>query len=430
MMMQYSKQIPVEGQWDVLVCGAGPTGIAAAVTAARQGKSVMVLERYGALGGNLTLGNVSPVMGGVAPGTISGEIGQLLKAPDGGTGIDPERAKGQLTALLHREGVSFRLQTPVFDVIKEGNAVKGVVAVTQQGATAMLASRVIDCTGDGLVAAMAGAEVMYGREQDGRVQPMSLMYLIEGIDPESTLVCRHETDYTVMEDGREYLALCEQAAADGRLPENVTIVRLYPTARPGERMVNATQENGLNPLLGADLEKAEIALREQIEQVNQFLRTEIKGFANIRTRVSAGTMGIRESRRIKGLYTVDDDDVLYGRTFPDVVVHRAGFCFDIHNPAGGGQAEAIEIARSAKAHDIPMRSLQPEGVENLIVAGRCISGTHRAHSSYRVMNICMAMGQAAGSMAASSLDAGVPVSQIDYHDVQRRLQEAGCQLFD
>jgi len=164
MMMQYSKQIPVEGQWDVLVCGAGPTGIAAAVTAARQGKSVMVLERYGALGGNLTLGNVSPIMGGVAPGTISCEIGQLLKAPDGGTGIDPERAKGQLTALLHREGVSFRLQTPVFDVIKEGNAVKGVVAVTQQGATAMLASRVIDCTGDGLVAAMAGAEVMYGRE--------------------------------------------------------------------------------------------------------------------------------------------------------------------------------------------------------------------------------------------------------------------------
>ena len=428
--MEYSKQLCVAGEWDVLVCGAGPTGIAAAITAARQGKTVMLLERYGAVGGNLTLGNVSPIMGGVAPGTIAGEIGRLLRAPDGGTGIDPERAKIQLTRLLHEEGVAFRLQTPVFDVLKDGDTVLGVVAGTQQGAAAFLGKRIIDCTGDGLVAAMAGAQVMYGRAGDGRVQPMTLMYLIEGIDPESTLVCRHETDYTVMEDGREYLALCEEAARDGRLPENVTIVRLYPTARPGERMVNATQENGLNPLLGEDLEKAEIALRSQIEQVNNFLRTEIKGFANIRTRVSASTMGIRESRRILGRYQIMDEDVAQGRTFEDVMVHRAGFCFDIHNPAGGGQAEAMEIARSAKAHDIPMRSMQPLGMEHVIVAGRCISGTHRAHSSYRVMNICMAMGQAAGMMAASSLDMNVPVAEIDFKDVQRRLTEAGCRLFD
>ena len=430
MEMHYSRELPVAGTWDVLVCGAGPTGIAAAVTAARQGYDVLLLERYGAVGGNLTLGNVSPVMGGVAPGTFAEEVDRLLEAPDGATGIDPERAKIELTQLLHREGVTFRLQTPVFDVLKDGGAVIGVVASTQQGPTAFLGRRVIDCTGDGQVAALAGAEVMMGREGDGRVQPMSLMYLIDGVDPESTLVCRHETDYTVMEDGREYLALCEQAAADGRLPENVTIVRLYPTGRPGERMVNATQENGLNPLSGADLEAAEISLRNQIRQVNQFLRTEIKGFEHIRTRVSASTMGIRESRRIRGRAIVEDADVAEGRTFPDVVVHRAGFCFDIHNPAGGGQAEPIEVARSAQAHDIPMGCLQPAGVENLIVAGRCISGTHRAHSSYRVMNICMAMGQAAGMMAASSLDAGTPVSEIQVADVQRRLTEAGCRLFD
>ncbi len=430
MTIEYARALPVAAECDVLVCGAGPTGIAAAVTAARQGKKTLLLERYGAVGGNLTIGNVSPVMGGVAPGTIAEEIARLLQSPDGGTAIDPERAKIELTRLLHREHVTFRLQTPIFDAIREDSYIKGVVAATQQGPAAFLGKRVIDCTGDGLVASLAGAEVMQGRDGDGRVQPMSLMYIIEGIDPESTLVCRHETDYTVMEDGREYLALCEEAAKDGRLPENVTIVRLYPTAVPGERMVNATQENGLNPLSPEDLEQAEISLRAQMEQVNSFLRSEIRGFAGIRTRVSASTMGVRESRRIRGKYVLQDEDVSGASRFDDVVVHNAGFCFDIHNPAGGGQAEAIEIARSAKAHDIPLRCMQPLHVENLIVAGRCISGTHRAHSSYRVMNICMAMGQAAGMIAAASLDERQPSGNVEIRDVQKRLLDAGCRLFD
>lgn len=429
-IMDYQRELPSIGRWDVLVCGAGPTGIAAAVTAARQGLRTLVLERYGALGGNLTLGNVSPIMGGVAPGTISEEIGRLLHAVDGGTAIDPEEAKIQLTLLLDQEEVAFRLQTPVVDVLKNDGCVIGVVIGTQQGLKAAYGTRIIDCTGDGIVAALAGATVMMGRDADGRVQPMSLMYIIEGVDPKSTLVCRHETDYTVMEDGREYLELCESAAKNGQLPENVTIVRLYPTSKPGERLVNATQENGLNPLSGEDLQRAEVRLRTQIAQVNHFLRSEIKGFAAIRTRISASTMGIRETRRILGKYTVTDDDVLSGRVFPDVVVHKAGFCFDIHNPAGGGQAEEIEVCRSAKAHDIPMRSLQPDGLEGIIVAGRCISGSHRAHSSYRVMNICMAMGQAAGAMAASSVEFQTPVADINVQDVQRRLMEMGCQLFD
>lgn len=430
MDITYEKQLPVAGVWDVLVCGAGPTGIAAAVTAARQGQKTLVLERYGAVGGNLTLGNVSPIMGSVAPGTIAFEIGRLLKAIDGGTAIDPENAKIQLTQLLHHEGVTFRLQTPVVDVIKEKECVVGVVIATQQGLQIILGKRIIDCTGDGLVAALAGATVMMGRESDGHVQPMSLMYIIEGVDPKIDLVCRHETDYSIMDDGREYLALCEQAATDGRLPENVMIVRLYPTNIPGERLVNATQQNGLNPLDSKDLEMAEINLRAQITQINQFLRAEIKGFAKIFTRISAATMGIRETRRILGIYTITDEDVLLGRTFRDVMVHKAGFCFDIHNPTGGGQAEEIALCRSAKAHDIPMRSMQPEGLDGLIVAGRCISGTHRAHSSYRVMNICMSMGQAAGMMAVSSIENQVTVADINVQDVQHRLIVAGCQLFD
>lgn len=152
---------------------------------------------------------------------------------------------------------------------------------------------------------------------------MSLMYLIEGIDPENSLECHHKTDDTLLPDGRRYLSLCKEAAQDGRLPENVTIVRLYATDKPGERMVNATQENGLNPLCGTDLTKAEISLRKQIEQVNYFLRSEIKGFEHVYTRVSASTIGIRESRRLKARYIIQDEDVAQGKQFPDVVVHNA-----------------------------------------------------------------------------------------------------------
>ena len=426
--MEYRTQAPVRGEWDVLVCGAGPAGIAAAVSAARMGMRVMVLERYGAVGGCLTLGNVTTVMGAVAPGTIRDEIAALLRSPDSSTGIDNEQAKGLLVDLLRREGVEFRLQTSVLDALVEDGVIHGVFAQTQAGLACYRAQRVVDATGDGYVSAMAGAQAMVGRDEDGLVQPSSLMYTIAGVDPASTLICNHEEHYTDLGDGREYLQTCEKAAAEGRLPANVTIVRLYATGRPGERLVNATQANGVNVLRDGDAERAEILLRAQIEQVNRFLREEIPGFEHIYTRVSASTLGVRESRRIRGLHVLSAEELIEGREQPDCVVHRANFSIDIHNPAGGGQAEREGCPYQARPYDIPMRCLQPLGVENLILAGRCISGTHRAHASYRVMNIAMAVGQAAGVMAAVSIERHTPVSALRYEDVRDALLAQGCKL--
>lgn len=428
--MDYRKQVPLHSQWDVIVCGAGPAGIAAAVSAARLGQRVMLLERYGMVGGCLTLGNVTTIMGSVAPGSIRDELAALLQSPDTSTGIDSEEAKGLLLRLLHREGVTLRLQTPVVDALVADGAIRGVLVQTQQGLMLMEARRVIDATGDGYVAAMAGAEAMVGRDGDGLVQPMSLMYTIEGIDEGCTLVCNHEEHYTMLPDGREYLATCRDAAAAGRLPACVTIVRLYRTGRPGERLVNATQVNGLNVLHDGNAEQAELELRCQLEQVNRFLRTEIPGFANIRLRVSASTLGVRESRRIRGRYILTAEDLVAGRTFADAVVHRACFSIDIHNPAGGGQAETDGCPHRTKPYDIPMGALQPLHVENLLLAGRCISGTHRAHASYRVMNIAMAIGQAAGVMAAVSIRTGTPASAVAYAPVKAALEAQGCTLAD
>lgn len=428
--MNYCKDVPLHSCWDVIVCGAGPSGIAAAVSAARLGMKVMLLERYGVAGGCLTLGNVTTIMGSVARGTIRDEIANLLSSPDASTGIDNEDAKGLLIDLLAREGVAFRLQAPVVDAYMEGDTICGVYVLTQSGIVLMRGKRIIDATGDGYIAARAGCDAMVGRDADGLVQPSSLMYTIEGVDESSSLVCCHEEHYTTFPDGREYLAMCEKAAAEGRLPANVTIVRLYKTGRKGERLVNATQMNGVNILADGDAEKSEIALRKQMEQVNHFLREEVPGFANIHVRVSASTLGVRESRRIKGRYILDGEDLVAGRRFEDVVVHRANFSIDIHNPTGGGQAETEGCPHKAQPYDIPMRALQPLKVENLVLAGRCISGSHRAHASYRVMNIAMAIGQAAGTMAAVSLKENSPISKLNYLPVKAALEAQGCVLVD
>ena len=428
--MRYSREVPLHSEWDVIVCGAGPSGLAAAVTAKRLGMRVMLLERYGSVGGCLTLGNVSTIMGSVAPGTIRDEMAGLLRSRDVSTGIDCDQAKGALIEWLAQEHVTFRLQTPVVDALTQNGTIQGVYVLTQQGIALIRGRVVIDATGDGFVSAMAGAQVMVGRDGDGLVQPSSIMYTIDGVDPDCTLVCNHEEHYTTFPDGREYLALCRQAARDGRLPPSVSIVRLYATGVPGERLVNATQVNGVCVLSDGDAERAEIDLRRQIQQVNSFLRTEVPGFAGIHVRTSASTLGVRESRRIAGRYQLCAEDLLTGHQFEDAVVHHANFPIDIHNPSGGGQAETEGCPHKAQPYDIPMRALQPLGVEGLILCGRCISGSHRAHASYRVMNIAMAIGQAAGTMAAVSVQSNTPVSDLKATAVQAKLREQGCRITD
>ena len=426
--MSYSRSLAVEDGWDVIVCGSGPSGICAAVSAARQGQKTLLLERYGALGGNLTLGNVTTIMGDIASGGLSGEIDRLLHSPDTATGIDREKAKLRLTRLISDAGVQFRLQTPVTDVIREGKEIRGFVVLTPEGPACLKGKVYVDATGDGYVAAMAGAEVMYGRDGDGLVQPVSMMYTIDGVDPQNTLTCCHEEHTTVMENGVEYLALCKEAERAGRLPKNVSIVRLYHTNVPGERLVNATQYNGCHPLKATEIAQAETILQQQLEQVNDFLRREVPGFEHIRVRASADTLGIRESRRIRGLYELKAEDLLRGRQFEDAVVNGANFAIGIHKPSGGGQSETEGCPHQAQPYDIPMRALQPLGLDNLVLAGRCISGSHRAHASYRVMNIAMAVGQAAGCMASEAAEQQCKVSELSAEAVRRRLTDQGCTL--
>ena len=417
-------------KYDVVIAGAGPAGIGAALEAARSGLKTALIERYGCVGGNLTLGYVGPLLGKVCPGTIAEEIEDAICAKRGAV-PDFEKAKIALTALLDEAGVDVYLQTCVIGAKKVGEKIEKIDTAGKFGNISFSAEVFIDATGDGDLSVLCGCGFEMGREGDGLVQPVTLMFVIEGVDPGQPLLCRHEEDYTDLGDGREYLDLCHKACRTGELPENVNIVRLYSTGRNSERMVNATQENRIDPLDPSDVFKAEASLRRQIGKIVDFLKNNIPGFSDIRIKGSASTLGVRESRRVLGRYQITEQDLMEGRTYGDSVVHKANFCLDIHNPSGAGQSvHAEKRPVTPPLYDIPFAAMCPIGCNNLITAGRCISGTHVAHSSYRVMRICMAMGQAAGAAAAVMLQTRTATDTVDTDLIRRHLMDRGVKLED
>ena len=421
-------------QYDVIAAGGGPAGICAAVAAARQGARTALVERSGILGGMFTSGYVNPILGAVAPGTMYSEILSLLGAASMKTrngqemSVDTERAKGLLLQFACDAGVDIFLQTPVVEVLKDGSAVKGLVIVTQEGLKDLYAGVVVDATGDGFVAARAGAEYQMGRECDGRCQPATLEFSLYGVDEETGITCWGGSDPVTLPDGTKYADFCKAANARGELPEHVTIVRIHRTNRPGERSINATQANGFDTLTPEGVLGAEASLRGQIDQIIRFLRQYVPGFAGCELKGSGSALGVRETRRIMGDYVISDHDVETGARQADVVVHDAWFLIDIHNPAGGGQAEGR--SQPAIPYDIPYRSLLPRGLDNLLTAGRCISGTHRAHASYRIGGVCLATGQAAGVAAALAALGHVAPRELEVKKVQDALARQGAVLFD
>lgn len=435
--MNYSKNIEFKYKADVAVIGAGPAGICAAVAASRQGMNVILIERYGAVGGNLTLGNVSPILGTASAGTMYDEITSLLaqkhtdeEKVETRNGreihIDADEAKGILIKFLYDNNVKVLLQSAVADVITEKNCINGILITTPTGLKAVSAKRFIDATGDGMVAYLCGCDYKVGRESDALTQPVTLEFTVNNIDESRAIMCYGGSDPVKLPNGKKYSDFCKECEQNGILPKNVSIVRLHKTFYKGERGVNATQLNGINTLDESQYYGAEVALRSQIDSVLEFLRRYIPGYENCMLKTSASTLGVRETRRIIGEYVISDNDVENGNHYDDAVVHNAWFLIDIHNPSGGGQAEGH--SKQAKPYDIRYGSLLPLGVENILTAGRCISGTHRAHASYRVMAICMATGEAAGIAAALSIKENVNARELDVKKIRAALTEKGVML--
>lgn len=429
--ISYGRHIPVRKRYDVIVAGAGPAGICAAVSAARAGAKVALVERYGVVGGNLTIGHVGPILGMVGRGTMRDELVRLLGVPDNdmigevGVAHDVERAKRVLAQFVRHENIDVYLQTMVADAVMSGDAVQGLLLSSKEGMFALTAAVTVDCTGDGDVAFFAGAAYEKGRE-DGLMQPVTLEFTIDGLDEERAVVCIGDVD-EVQLNGEKFLDFCRRCGAEGKLPEHLTAVRLHRTTRPGERQVNTTQMNGIDSTQVNDLFPAEVALREQIELLINFFRENLPGYEGCRLVSSGATVGVRESRRILGEYVITAEELAEGKRFEDAIVHRAEFIVDIHNPAGAGQAE--DHIQYVTPYDLPYRCFVPRRIENLLVAGRCISGTHRAHASYRIMSVCMAMGEAVGLAAAMCARQGVAPRQLEVRALQDALTARGIDLF-
>ena len=429
--INYTKQLQVQGTYDVVVAGSGPAGICAAVAAAREGAKVALVERYGVVGGNLTTGYVGPILGMVGKGTMRDELVELLCVPENdmigetGRAHDFEMAKIRLMQFVNHPNIDVYLQTTVTDVIKEGDTLKGIIATSGEGQFALLGKVTIDATGDGLVSYLAGATTEKGRE-DGLMQPVTLEFTIDGVDESKGVICIGDVDDVRLGDER-FLDYCKRLSLEGEIPERIAAVRLHPTTHSGQRQVNTTQVNGIDMTRVDHIFKADLELREQILTLLDFFHKHIPGYENCRIISSGTTTGVRETRRVIGDYIITAEEMATGCRFDDVIVHRAEFIVDIHNPEGSGQAE--EHIQYCDPYDLPYRCFTPKGIDNLYTAGRCISGTHRAHASYRVMSICMAMGEAVGVAAAMCAENGCTPRNLNVKELQNRLTNKGIELY-
>ncbi len=441
----------------MLVVGGGPAGLGAALGAADAGAGVILVERYGFLGGNATAALVMPLMSfhtqravferadgaklfptdhgpgePVVAGSLARLLGRLIATggaitPGPATGyvvpFDPELLKLCALELLDEAGVSFLFHAFASGVLADG-PLRGVVFETKSGPIVIRARCVIDCTGDGDVAAAAGAGFEVGREADGLVQPMTLMFRM--VDFERAAFEAYVRDHPDQWRGVHGLwDLVARAAAAGELDLPREDILFFGTPHGREVSVNSTRVTGV---LGTDVfdwSRAEWRSRAQLRQIVRFLQRRVPGFERAYCAQSGVHAGVRETRRIRGDYRLTADDVLSARHFEDGIA-RGAYPVDIHNPRGSGTV--LKRLPDGAAYDIPLRCLLPAGIENLLVAGRCLSGSHEAHSSYRVMPIAMATGQAAGVCAALASRDAVPPRAVPADEVRAELIRQGADL--
>lgn len=447
--------------FDVVVIGGGPSGSCAAIAAARLGCRTALIERHGFLGGTLTAAMVSPMMSFHAAGTqvvrgLPQEIVDRLvrigaspgHVPDpvdycfSITPFDYEGLKRVLLEMAVEAGLTLWLHSVVTGVDATEGRIDRLKVWMKGGIREVTAKVFVDASGDGDVAAGAGMPFEVGRKQDGLMQPMTLIFRLQGVDWEAIMdyLEKHpeEAEHGQAIAGAVHVeamrrlpirgfaafpTLVKQARAAGELNIPRERLLIFEGTHPGEAVVNTTRVLGLRAFVGEEFSKAEIEGRRQAYELVDFLRRRVPGFSQSYIVDTPAQIGVRESRRFLGDYVLTEEDILTARRFDDTIA-CGGYPIDIHDPASA--ANVTKRLPAGQYFSVPYRCLLPRDGSNLIMAGKCISTTHEAFGAFRVSPIIMAVGQAAGTAAALAARHNIFPRALDPQELRRTLIANGA----
>lgn len=440
--------------YDVVIAGGGPAGVCAAVSAARLGASVLIIEQYGCLGGMSTVGQVAPwmtfhnsdgtqVIQGIgqeiverlmARGMSRGHVRDTMGETWTITPFDNEGLKLLLSEMCYEEDIHLLLHTFVYGCERQENKISALNCANKDGQVRVTGRCFIDATGDGDLFAFAGCDYWLGREEDHLMQPCSMNFSMYNVDFEKVRLYmlehpedfHYKTNFTLLEKNPPdsvsgFFSKWNQGKEEMGLDIQRERILFFRGIRDDVATVNTTRLTAVDSTSADSMTQAEHILRRQVHQVSELLQRYVPGFENAQLLTCAPVVGIREGRRLNGAYCLTGDDLRAGRRFEDDIAIYA-YPIDQHHPDGPGFTEC-----KVPAFGIPYRSLVPKDVENLLVAGRCVSCDREAQSSIRTTPGVMAMGQAAG-IAAVQIAGGTTAQTVNTTLLRSQLRQSGAYL--
>ena len=458
--LSVTYEIPTLAKKQVAVVGGGPAGVCAAVAAARNGAETILIETGNCLGGIATLGG--PFMtsydkdgnemiirglfeevvqrlidkdGAIHPGDVpAGQAfsSYIVLGHNHVTPFDPELLKVVLDEMCHEAGVQVLFHSSFLSPIMEGDTITGLVVMTKAGLQAIYADRVIDCTGDGDVASRCGVPFEMGDEANGLIQPASMFFRIGNCDTkkmDADIEANRANFYR--KNGINYRSFhwrVSEARENGDWNMQRVSIGLFRCVKEDEFFVNTSRIMGVNGTEPLSISEAERVGREQVQHIFKFLRKYVPGCENAVLMSTASHIGIRETRHIKGEYVLNTEDVLQGK-IPEDAILLASNSIDVHGRFGPMSNEYVAV-ENGQYYGVPYRCLVPLKVENLLVAGRCISASSEASGAIRVMPPCMMLGQAAGTAAALSIKQEITPRKVDAVELKKTLIEQKAFLKD